>query len=296
MTQERPIKGVNGWLVIALNIGILYAIITQILKGWHLLLSEPTGLLVNMLLSPAGLIILFLFIGSGFFMLQPNQGAVLTLFGKYMGTVKNDGLLWTIPLFVRRTVSLRSNTLNGEKLKVNDKNGNPVEIAVIVVWHVKNTAQAIFDVENYHQFVTIQCESATRHLASIYSYDHPEEGGISLRGSTEEVSKALEKELQARVEKAGVVIEEARLSHLAYAPEIASAMLRRQQAQAIIEARQKIVTGAVSMVEMALNELAERKVLQLDDERKAVMVSNLLVVLCGDSEAQPIINTGTLYT
>jgi regulator of protease activity HflC (stomatin/prohibitin superfamily) len=193
-------------------------------------------------------------------------------------------------------VSLRARNFNSEKLKVNDKRGNPIEIAAVVVWRVQDTAQAIFDVDDLEHYVRVQSESAIRHLASAYAYDHGEENEVTLRSSMDEVAQALKIELQARLEKAGVLVDEARLTHLAYAPEIAQAMLRRQQAEAVIAARQKIVHGAVSMVDMALRELAEKHVVQLDDERRAAMVSNLMVVLCGESEVHPIVNTGTLYT
>jgi len=195
----------------------------------------------------------------------------------------------------RNKISLRARTLNGERLKVNDKRGNPIEIAAVVVWRVQDTAQALFDVDDYENFVSTQSESALRHLASLYSYDEGEENEITLRSNVDEVSPALRTELQARLSKAGVAVDEARLTHLAYAPEIAQAMLRRQQAEAVIAARQKIVHGAVSMVHMALQELAEKAVVQLDDERRAAMVSNLMVVLCGESEVHPVVNTGTLY-
>jgi regulator of protease activity HflC (stomatin/prohibitin superfamily) len=271
----------------------------------------------------------------GLFTLQPNEARVLLLFGEYKGTVRNSGFWWGNPFYSngarqgliaaqmasmeaklatakgsrqagaqggaakapsRHKISLRARTLNGEKLKVNDKRGNPVEIAAIVIWRVQDTAQAAFDVDDYEKYVETQSESALRHLASCYSYDHGEENEITLRSGVEEVSQALRKELQERLAKAGVTVEEARLTHLAYAPEIAQAMLRRQQAEAVIAARQKIVHGAVSMVDMALKELAEKQVVQLDDERKAAMVSNLMVVLCGESEVHPVLNTGTLYT
>src|SRR5207245_6156744 len=196
----------------------------------------------------------------------------------------------------RNKMSLRARTLNGDKLKVNDKRGNPIEIAAVFVWRVQDTAQSMFDVENYENYVSTQSESALRHLASLYSYDYGEEHEITLRSNVEEISSALRTELQERLAKAGVVVDEARLTHLAYAPEIAQAMLRRQQAEAVIAARQKIVHGAVSMVEMALKELSDKGVVNLDDERRAAMVSNLMVVLCGDSEVHPVVNTGTLYT
>jgi regulator of protease activity HflC (stomatin/prohibitin superfamily) len=221
---------------------------------------------------------------------------VLVLFGAYRGTARTSGWHWTNPLISKLRLSLRSRNFTSEKLKVNDKRGNPIEIAVVVVWRVQDTAQASFDVERFNEYVEVQSESAVRHLANCYPYDHGEENETTLRSSVEDVSTALQHELQERVSKAGVVIEEARLTHLAYAPEIAGAMLRRQQAEAIIDARQKIVHGAVSMVEMALNDLANKKVVELDEERKAAMVSNLLVVLCGDQEVHPVINTGTIYT
>jgi regulator of protease activity HflC (stomatin/prohibitin superfamily) len=245
------------------------------------------------------------------------------LFGDYKGTVRESGFHWGNPFYTngprlpaptnfkperqdlstllrkhtrRNKVSLRIRNLNTEKIKVNDKGGNPIEIAAVIVWRVQDTAQAMFDVDDYETYVEIQSESALRHLASGYAYDNGEENEVTLRSGVDEVSLALQKELQVRLEKAGVVIEEARLSHLAYAPEIAQAMLRRQQAEAVIAARTKIVHGAVSMVEMALHDLAEKNVLTLDDERKASMVSNLMVVLCGESEVHPVVNTGTLYT
>ena len=209
---------------------------------------------------------------------------------------RTSGFFWANPFFTRKPVSLRLRNLEGEKLKVNDKQGNPIEIAVVVVWRVEDTAEALFDVDNYEQYVRVQSESALRHLANSYAYDHGEEHEITLRSGVDEVSAALRDELLQRLGKAGVRVDEARITHLAYAPEIAQAMLRRQQAEAIIAARRKIVHGAVSMVEMALAELTEKQVVTLDEERKASMVSNLLVVLCGESEVQPIINAGTLYS
>jgi regulator of protease activity HflC (stomatin/prohibitin superfamily) len=264
----------------------------------------------------------------GFFALQPNEARVLVLFGEYRGTVRQSGFHWGNPFYSngpsaagqmatmvaaakaaekggaplagkknpRNKISLRARNMNGEKLKVNDKRGNPIEIAAVVVWRVQDSAQAMFDVDDYEHYVQVQSESAVRHLASQYAYDHGEENEVTLRSGVDEVSQALKGELQERLSKAGVVVEEARLTHLAYAPEIAQAMLRRQQAEAVIAARQKIVHGAVSMVEMALKELAEKNVLQLDDERKAAMVSNLMVVLCAESEVHPVVNTGTLYS
>jgi regulator of protease activity HflC (stomatin/prohibitin superfamily) len=237
---------------------------------------------------------------SGLYTLQPNEAALLQLFGSYRGTTRVAGLRGTNPFYTRRKVSLRARNLNGERLKVNDKRGNPIEIAAVVVWRVDDTAKASFDVDNYENYVKLQGEAAVRHLASSFAYDHGdvEPGAVAeptLLGGSELISRALVMELTQRLAKAGVVVDEARLMHLAYAPEIAQVMLRRQQAEAIIAARQKIVHGAVSMVEMALRELSEKKVVDLDDERKAAMVSNLMTVLCAESEVQPVINTGTLY-
>jgi len=231
----------------------------------------------------------------GHFTLEPNQARVLVLFGAYVGTVRESGFHWTNPFNTKLLLSLRSHNLNGEKLKVNDKRGNPIEIAAVVVWRVDNTTQAVFDVEDYSEYVSIQSESAVRHLANSYNYDHGENDEVTLRSGVEDVSRTLQGELQERLSKAGVVVEEARLTHLAYAPEIAGAMLKRQQAEAIIAARTKIVHGAVSMVEMALADLSEREVVELDEERKASMISNLLVVLCSEAETQPVVNAGTLY-
>jgi regulator of protease activity HflC (stomatin/prohibitin superfamily) len=262
------------------------------------------------------------FASFGFFTLEPNEARVLILFGAYKGTVRNSGFHWANPLYARSRgtvpgaapvtlgkkligegaqpklktkLSLRVHNFNSQTLKVNDKRGNPVEIAAVVVWRVEDTAQAVFDVEDYDSYVQVQSEAAIRSIASVYAYDHGEEHEVTLRGGGDDVAHAMKQELEVRLAKAGVVVEEARLTHLAYAPEIAPAMLRRQQAEAVIAAREKIVLGAVSMVEMALKELARKDVVKLDEERKAAMVSNLLVVLCGTEEAAPVINTGTLY-
>jgi regulator of protease activity HflC (stomatin/prohibitin superfamily) len=230
----------------------------------------------------------------GFIVVEPNGSKVLLLFGSYKGTVKRSGFQWVNPFNTKRAISLRARTLNGDKLKVNDLAGNPVEIAAIVVWRVRDTFRASFEVDDYSSYVSMQSETAVRHLASSYPYDAEEET-MSLRRNVDEVSGSLQQELQERLDRAGVEVMEARLSHLAYAPEIASAMLRRQQAAAIIAARQRIVEGAVGMVEMALDRLEEYQKLELDNERKAAMVSNLLVVLCSEHAAQPVLNTGTLY-
>jgi len=242
------------------------------------------------------LFVVYIFILPGFFTIQPNEAMVLILFGKYVGTMKNEGWHWANPFYTKKKISLRSRNINGEKIKVNDEMGNPIEIAAVIVWKVENTAEAFFDVDNYNDYVNVQSESALRHLAGMYPYDVAEDiHTLSLRGNSDEVSEALKNELQQRLGKAGVIVEEARLSHLAYAPEIAAAMLQRQQASAIIAARQKIVEGAVGMVQMALKMLSENEIVELDEERKAAMVSNLLVVLCGERSTQPIINTGTLH-
>jgi hypothetical protein len=242
-------------------------------------------------------IITLIFLGKGIYMLQPNQSALLMLFGAYRGTDYSTGLRWANPFFNKTKVSLRLRNFNSEKLKVNDKRGNPIEIAAAIVWRVSDTARAVLDIDHYEQYVPVQAEAALRHLANEYSYDHidEEDSGLTLRAGGDEIVSKLKRELQERFAKAGLLVEDARLTHLAYAPEIASAMLRRQQAEAVIGARKQIVLGAVSMVEMALKGLTERGVVDLDPERRAAMVSNLLVVLCAETEATPVINAGSLY-
>jgi regulator of protease activity HflC (stomatin/prohibitin superfamily) len=286
--HERISRAPSGWLMLLITLA-LYA-------GCVVLLIQGVRNRAPLFIAPAIIALLVAIVMScGFFTLQPNEAAVLILFGAYKGTVRDSGFFFTNPFNKKFKISLRARNLNGEKLKVNEKRGNPIEIAAVVVWRVKDTAQAMFDVDSYENYVKIQSESAVRHVASSYAYDDGEPDEITLRGGAGDVSSALTLELQERMAKAGVHVEEARLTHLAYAPEIAQAMLRRQQAEAVIAARQKIVHGAVSMVEMALNELSAKRVVHLDEERKAAMVSNLLVVLCGESEAHPVINTGTLY-
>lgn len=232
----------------------------------------------------------------GLFMVHPNEAQVLQLFGRYIGTAKEPGLRWANPLYAKRAVSLRVRNFESGKLKVNDSSGSPIEIATIVVWRVVDSAEAVFEVDDYEEFVTIQSESALRNLATTYPYEGAKPGEKSLRGDPKNIAEALKAEIQERLQQAGVEVIEARISHLAYAPEIASAMLRRQQASAIIAAREQIVAGAVGMVQMALEQLERDAVVELDEERKAAMVSNLLVVLCADNEAQPVVNTGSLYT
>jgi regulator of protease activity HflC (stomatin/prohibitin superfamily) len=298
MTREREVHVPKGWSTLPMVI-VVFAIglWLEVWFGFSIQRAVEANVLPNFWLLGGGLLAFTIgvFLCFGFFALQPNEGRVMVLFGSYRGTVRTSGWHWTNPLNSKLRLSLRSRNFTSEKLKVNDKRGNPIEIAVVVVWRVQDTAQASFDVERFTEYVEVQSESAVRHLANCYPYDHGEENETTLRSSVEDVSLALQHELQERVSKAGVVIEEARLTHLAYAPEIAGAMLRRQQAEAIIDARQKIVHGAVSMVQMALIDLAEKKVVDLDEERKAAMVSNLLVVLCGDQEVHPVINTGTIY-
>lgn len=291
--EERPIATMNGFLALVVGLAIVG------LGGWLLLQTVLNGPQFGRLALAVVLMIVGVLVLCGLYTLQPNEAAIIQLFGAYRGTSRVPGLRATIPFYTRKRMSLRARNLNGERLKVNDKRGNPIEIAAVVVWHVDDTAKAAFDVDAYETFVKVQSEAAVRHLASKFAYDaegDPEETQApTLLESADIVAKALERELQARLDQAGVVVEEARLTHLAYAPEIAQVMLRRQQAEAIIAARQKIVHGAVSMVEMALHELSVKKVVALDDERKAAMVSNLMTVLCADSEVQPVINTGTLY-
>jgi regulator of protease activity HflC (stomatin/prohibitin superfamily) len=283
---EKPYLTLNGIAMLLLVIALGFAIPFAIFAMRAPLVGIPIA-------------VAFVFLACGFFSLQPNEAGVLTLFGHYLGTERTPGLRWTWPWNSRRRVSARARNHNIETLKVNDKRGNPVEIAAVVVWRVEDTAQALFDVEDFEQFVHVQSESALRHVATRYDYDEGEDHGqhvVTLRGGADVVGDTLANELQARVQLAGVKVEEAKLTHLAYAPEIAGAMLRRQQAEAVISARAKIVTGAVSMVEMALKSLSERKVVELDDERRAAMVSNLMVVLCSERDTQPIVNAGTLYT
>jgi len=288
--MKETIRTVNSGLsMLILVIAIAVASIALVMFGGSL--EQNLTIIVGVIGQ-----IVWIFLATGFFTLQPNEGAVLILFGEYKGTVKQSGWHWANPFYTKRKISLRVRNLNGEKLKVNDEMGNPIEIATVIVWRVENTFKALFDVDNYIDFVRIQSEAALRHLAGLYPYDITDsEQSLSLRGSTSEVGEALKDELHERLSKAGVIVEEARLSHLAYAPEIAAAMLQRQQASAIIAARQKIVEGAVGMVQMAINKLNENDIVHLDEEKKAAMVSNLLVVLCGERSAQPVINSGTLY-
>ncbi len=336
LSHEKEVKAKSGWLMLVVVIAIFaIAVALFILAAvWGGNESRGGGAVAALVIVGIVLVTVGSILSFGFFALEPNETRVLVLFGQYKGTVRRGGFHWGNPFYSngptvkatdvrgeaaaaaagaaaatkkgqgssapkkypRYKVSVRARTLNMQKLKVNDRRGNPVEIAAVVVWRVRDTAQAVFDVDDFERYVDTQSETALRHLASSYSYDHGEENEITLRSNVDEVSQALKTELDERLTLAGVVVEGARLTHLAYAPEIAQAMLRRQQAEAVIDARQKIVHGAVSMVDMALRELAEKGVVELDSERKAAMVSNLMVVLCGEAEVHPVVNTGTLYT
>lgn len=284
MTQEKLIKVSNGYFMLVMLVILITSAIFSIVNSiiWLFFLF---------------LVLTFTII-PGFFLVNPNTSKVILLFGKYIGTVKENGFYWANPLYKKRGISLRASNFDSERVKVNDKLGNPIMISTIAVWKVKDTFKAAFDVDNYENFVRVQSDAAVRKLASLYPYDNFEDDGqaeeITLRASVNEVSEALEKELSERLDMAGIEVLEARIGYLAYAQEIASAMLKRQQATAIIAARHKIVEGAVSMVEMALEELNKKEIVDLDEERKAAMVSNLMVILCSDKDATPVVNAGTL--
>jgi regulator of protease activity HflC (stomatin/prohibitin superfamily) len=287
MIREREFAALPG-----LPITLLLLVTFGLLIYTFVNLDDPS-LVTVVGLSLALVLNAFLF--AGVFSVNPNEGRVLQLFGEYVGTVKKPGLRWANPLFTKKRISLRVRNFESTRLKVNDHEGNPIEIASVVVWRVVDTAEAVFEVDDYQNFVKVQTEAAVRNLATRYKYDAHEEHEISLRGNTADIAEHLKKEIQDRLARAGVDVIESRISHLAYAPEIAQAMLQRQQAGAIIAARQRIVEGAVGMVQMALDMLSQREILELDNERKAAMVSNLLVVLCGERSTQPVINTGSLY-
>jgi hypothetical protein len=287
LSSERPASAFNGYVML---LAMLVAFAAG-LGGVALFEASPVAGLA--IFVPSVLILVFL--ACGFYLLQPNQAAALLLFGDYKGSDRNAGLRWRWPWLTRTKISTRVHNVTSERLKVNDQRGNPIEIATNVVWRVTDTAQALFDVDDYNKFVFVQIESAVRAIAAQYPYDDIEHQETTLRGHADVVSQELKEELQERVGVAGITIDECRLTHLAYAAEIAQSMLRRQQAEAVIAARQKIVIGAVSMVESALQLLSEKNVVELDDERRAAMVSNLMVVLCSERDTQPIVNTGTLY-
>lgn len=291
MSTERARRALSGYpfLVLTILLGIAtIAVFVRAVSHKEIVLLVVAGILL----------LATLFSAIGLFIVNPNDARVLVLFGTYKGTVKTNGFFWANPFYVKKRITLRARNLNGQKLKVNDKAGNPIEIAAVVVWQVEDTFRASFDVDDYEAYVVVQSEAAVRHLAGAYPYDTFEDHDqeiLTLRAGTEQVNAQLERELGERFSRAGIRVIEARISHLAYAPEIAEAMLRRQQAAAVVAARYQIVNGAVSMVELALDRLAEKNVVQLDEERKAAMVSNLLVVLCSESAATPVVNAGTLY-
>jgi regulator of protease activity HflC (stomatin/prohibitin superfamily) len=288
--QEREAFSSSGWLAVLLGLGSLALAAFEVSEIRHHQLDPWRELIEGGVLFVVGTIIL-----RGNFIIGPNEARVLTFFGKYAGTVNTEGLRWANPFTVKRSMSLRARNFETAKIKVNDIDGNPIEIGAVVVWRIVDTAQAAFDVENVTSFVQVQSEAAVRNLAMHHPYDAHDDNVMSLRGQSEAVAAQLRKEVNARIRPAGVEVIDARIAHLAYAPEIAQAMLQRQQAGAIIAARTRIVEGAVSMVEMALEQLSVRGIVELDAERKAAMVSNLLVVLCGERNAQPVINAGTLY-
>jgi len=288
MIKEKVRSAPSGGLVLVILLAVLALLVTGFVRG---VITESLWLALT-----SGLLGLFdIFLIAGLFVVNPNEARVLQLFGRYVGTVKTQGLRWANPLLTKGRISLRVRNFESGRIKVNDIDGNPIEIAAVIVWKVVDTAEASFEVDNYENYVHVQSEAALRNLATSYPYDTHEEDKKSLRGNTSEIAEHLKTEIQARLDKAGVETIEARISHLAYAPEIASAMLQRQQAGAIIAARTKIVEGAVGMVEMALDLLSRQKIVELDEERKASMVSNLLVVLCSEKATQPIVNTGTIY-
>jgi regulator of protease activity HflC (stomatin/prohibitin superfamily) len=288
MIRERENAALPGLPILVGTVVLILGSIYQFIQG----VREPsaTTLIVSALAFLAGIVL-----AVGLFVVNPNEGKVLQFFGSYAGTVKRPGLRWANPLYTKKRISQRIRNFESAHLKVNDNEGNPIEIAAVVVWRVIDTAEAVFEVDDYNNYVRVQSEAALRNLATSYTYDAHDDTQMSLRGHTTAVAEHLKKEIQDRLSRAGVEVMEARISHLAYAPEIAHAMLQRQQAGAIIAARQRIVEGAVGMVEMALDMLSRRDIVALDDERKAAMVSNLLVVLCGDKSTQPIVNAGTIY-
>jgi len=297
-TQEKTASTGSGGFLLVLALAGFVAAVGLFIRGiWTAEeIGGPPLLVVAYIGGAIAVLLASILILTGLYSLQQNESAAVTLFGNYKGTDKRPGLRWVIPWYSRKKISLRVRNEVSDTLKVNDKRGNPIEIAAVVVWRVVDTAQAVFDVDDFNSFVNIQIETALREIASQFAYDHGDEAEPTLRADADKVGDMLRNKLAERVAVAGVAVDEARISHLAYAPEIASANLRRQPADAIVEARRKIVQGAVLMVEHALQELSDKAIIQLDDERKAAMVSNLLVVLCGDRDAQPVINTGTLYT
>lgn len=288
MIRENSVKVNNGIPM------LLLVFVVFVLSVALLIFAGKSGMVPLVIFAVLMKLVLLVSL-AGFFMVNPNESKVLQLFGKYVGTVNDSGLRWANPFYGKKAVSLRVRNFESGQLKVNDSAGNPIEIATVVVWKVVDTAEAIFEVDDYESFVHIQTEAALRNLATAHPYESHNDESLTLRSDPQEIANLLQKEVQDRLEKAGVKVIEARISHLAYAQEIAASMLKRQQAQAIVAARKQIVEGAVGMVEIALQQLSEKKLIELDDERKAAMVSNLLVVLCGEENAQPIINSGSLY-
>jgi len=287
-TSERPAATYSGYVMLVV---LLLAILADV-YGIQQIGAYATGFGITLVIAAT---LVFILVMPGFYMLQPNQAAAITLFGSYSGTDRTTGLRWTWPWLAKKKISVRANNFISDKIKVNDLRGNPIDMAAQIMWRVVDTAQALFDIDDYKQFVRVQVEAAIRAIGSRYPYDDFEHHEISLRANHDEVGAALKTELIARLSVAGITIDECGFTYLAYATEIASAMLRRQQAQAVVAARQTLVEGAVGMVEMALASLSEKKVVELDDERRAAMVSNLMVVLCGERDTQPVVNTGTLY-
>ncbi|MFC4194242.1 SPFH domain-containing protein [Novosphingobium lubricantis] len=292
-SRETGAWSISGYLM-------LVAMIVLIILGIARFMGFTSGdtgdenvisFVATMFMGPVGIVLM----ASGFYMIQPNQAAAITLFGSYRGTDRNHGLRWVWPWMGKTRISVRANNVVSEKLKVNDLRGNPIEIACNVVWRVSDTAQALYDVDDYKAFVIVQIESAVRSIGSRYPYDDIEHNEVTLRGNHDQINSELRTELNERLKLAGITVDECGLTHLAYAPEIAGAMLRRQQAEAVISARKKLVEGAVSMVEMALDQLSTRKVVELDDDRRAAMVSNLMVVLCGERDTQPVVNAGSIH-
>ncbi len=289
-SRERPATAANGYVMLL----VLLLTIAVMVWGIARLVGDEFGMLTPT--AAIGGAILMVLVAAGFYMLQPNQAVAITLFGDYRGTDRTNGLRWTWPWMIKKKVSVRANNFISDRIKVNDLRGNPIEMAAQIVWRVVDSAQALFDVDDYHAFVRVQVEAAIRTIGSSYPYDELEHLEITQRGNHDEVGVELRKELQARLAVAGITVDECGFTHLAYAQEIAGAMLRRQQAQAVVAARKTLVEGAVGMVEMALAMLSEKNVVELDDERRAAMVSNLMVVLCGERDTQPIVNAGSLYT
>ena len=293
-SAERPSSTYNGYVMLTIMLAAFAVIVLDLVVGIPPDQAAPSEIL-RFLVPLIGSLLAIVFIICGFFMVQPNKAAVITLFGEYRGTERNEGLRWVWPWMMRKKISVRAHNVHSDRVKINDQRGNPIEIACNVVWRVVDTAQASFDVDDYKEFVNIQIEAGLRTVGSRHPYDDFEGEKVTLRGGADVINRELLEELNERLSVAGILVDEAGLTHLAYAPEIASAMLRRQQAEAVVAARKTVVIGAVGMVEDALTKLSEDGIVELDDERRAAMVSNLMVVLCSDRETQPVVNAGSLY-